>query len=253
MGIEENEIGKAFVVPAIDLIEGKCVRLTQGDYGRKTVYDESPLDVAKCFEDCGIKRLHLVDLDGARQGNVVNWKPLEAIASKTRLLIDFGGGIHSEKDVAVALDSGAWKATVGSIAHREKDMFLSWLSRFGPHRFFIGADVKEGKIAVNGWLKTTDETVETFLSGYLSKGANDFFCTDVSKDGKLEGPSVELYKKLIEGNKGLRLTASGGVATIEDLQKLKAIGCTGAIVGKAIYENKISLPAIMAFEESLRK
>jgi phosphoribosylformimino-5-aminoimidazole carboxamide ribotide isomerase len=229
------------IIPAIDLIDGKCVRLTQGDYSQKTIYNEQPLDVAKQFEDAGLQRLHLVDLDGAKAGAVQNWKVLEAIASKTSLTIDFGGGIKTEKDVQIVFESGAALATVGSIAVKNEALFVSWLQQFGANKFLLGADVKEEKIAVGGWLETTDVWVYDFIEKYVKHGVQQIFCTDVSKDGKLEGPSIELYKNIITKFPELHFIASGGVASIQDLEELKAIGCKAAIVGKAIYEGKIEM------------
>jgi phosphoribosylformimino-5-aminoimidazole carboxamide ribotide isomerase len=229
------------IIPAIDLIDGKCVRLTQGDYAKKKIYNEHPLEVAKQFEDAGLRRLHLVDLDGAKAGAVRNWKVLESIAGKTSLVIDFGGGIKTEKDVEIVFNSGARFATVGSIAVNEEAVFVQWLKQFGADRFLLGADVKNEKIAIGGWLETTDIWVYDFIEKYIGNGILQVFCTDVSKDGKLEGPSTELYKQLIERFQTLRFIASGGVSCLQDLDALQHIGCAGAIVGKAIYEGRISL------------
>jgi phosphoribosylformimino-5-aminoimidazole carboxamide ribotide isomerase len=233
--------GGAFIIPAIDIIEGKCVRLTQGDYGQKKIYNEHPLEVAKQFEDAGLKRLHLVDLDGAKAGSVKNWKVLETIASRTSLIIDFGGGVKREEDVKIVFNSGAMLATIGSMAVKNEAEFVKWLLTFGADKFLLGADVKDEKIAVNGWLETTDILIYDFIQKYIGHGVQQIFCTDVSKDGKLEGPSVELYKSIISKFAELHLIASGGVSSIKDLEELKEIGCKGAIVGKAIYERKISL------------
>ncbi|MFT4024605.1 MAG: 1-(5-phosphoribosyl)-5-[(5-phosphoribosylamino)methylideneamino]imidazole-4-carboxamide isomerase [Flavihumibacter sp.] len=235
------------IIPAIDVIEGKCVRLTQGDYSQKTVYNEHPLEVAKAFEDAGLQRLHLVDLDGAKAGRVVNWKVLEALAGKTALQVDFGGGIKQEKDLAIVFDSGAQWATVGSLAVKEPAQFTAWLSSFGAEKFLLGADVKEEKIAVSGWLEKTDIWIYDFLRDYISRGIGQVFCTDVSKDGKLEGPSLILYKNILQEFPTLHFIASGGVSSIQDLEALASIGCKGAIVGKAIYENRISLPELIRF------
>lgn len=229
------------IIPAIDLIDGKCVRLTQGDYTQKKIYNENPLEVAKMFEDAGLQRLHLVDLDGAKAGKVINWKTLEAITSHTSLQVDFGGGVNQKNDVEAILDSGAYLVTIGSIAVKNEDLFSEWIEEFGAEKFFLGADVKEEKIAISGWLETTDLNVYTFIEKYLHKGIKYIFCTDVSKDGLLQGPSLNLYKNIIFKFPQIELTASGGVSTLEDLYHLKSIGCKGAIVGKAIYENKISL------------
>jgi phosphoribosylformimino-5-aminoimidazole carboxamide ribotide isomerase len=238
--------GWGFIIPAIDIIEGKCVRLNQGDYAQKKIYNENPLEVAKQFEDAGLKRLHLVDLDGARAGAIQNWKVLETIAGKTELIIDFGGGIKTTKDVQIVFDSGAALATVGSIAVKNETKFVSWLKQFGAERFLLGADVKEEKIAVHGWQETTDIRICDFIEKYLQYGVQQIFCTDISKDGKLEGPSTELYKNIIGKFPELYFIASGGVSSMKDLEDLKAIGCKGAIVGKAIYENRISIKELFS-------
>ncbi len=229
------------IIPAIDIIEGKCVRLTQGDYSQKTIYNEHPLEVAKQFEGAGLTRLHLVDLDGAKAGSVKNWKVLETIASKTSLVIDFGGGIKQEKDVQIVFESGAALATVGSIAVKDEATFVHWLQQFGAEKFLLGADVKDEKIAVGGWLETTDVWIYDFIEKYIQHGVKQIFCTDVSKDGKLEGPSIDLYKNIISKFPELYFIASGGVSSMEDLDELQNIGCSGAIVGKAIYEGRISI------------
>lgn len=235
------------IIPAIDIIEGKCVRLTQGDYSQKKIYNEYPLEVAKQFEDAGLTRLHLVDLDGAKAGAVKNWKTLETIAGKTSLVIDFGGGIKTEKDVNVVFNSGAALATVGSIAVKEEAEFVKWLIQFGAEKFLLGADVKEEKIAVSGWMEETDIWVYDFIDKYIRHGVHQIFCTDVSKDGKLEGPSVDLYKNIIAKFPGLNFIASGGVSSMKDVETLSEIGCKGVIIGKAIYENRISLEELKAF------
>lgn len=232
------------IIPAIDLIDGKCVRLTQGDYTQKKIYNENPLEVAKMFEDAGLQRLHLVDLDGAKAGKVINWKTLETITSHTSLQVDFGGGVKQKNDVEAILDSGAYLVTVGSIAVKNEELFDEWIDAFGAEKFFLGADVKEEKIAISGWLETTELNVYTFIEKYLHKGIRNIFCTDVSKDGLLQGPSVELYKNILYKFPDILLVASGGVAVKEDLQQLKSIGCSGAIVGKAIYENRVSIKDI---------
>jgi phosphoribosylformimino-5-aminoimidazole carboxamide ribotide isomerase len=235
------------IIPAIDIIDGKCVRLTQGDYEQKKIYNENPLEVAREFEDAGLQRLHLVDLDGAKAGAVKNWKVLEAITGKTSLVIDFGGGIKTEKDVNIVFESGAALATIGSLAVKNEAEFVKWLLQFGAEKFLLGADVKEEKITVGGWLETTDITIYDFLQKYIDHGVQQVFCTDVSKDGLLAGPSVELYKKIIERFPTLDFIASGGVSNIDDLEALAEIGCSGAIVGKAIYENRISLDELKKF------
>ena len=235
------------IIPAIDLIDGKCVRLTQGDYNLKTIYNEHPLEVAKQFEDAGLMRLHLVDLDGAKAGAVKNWKVLETIAGKTSLIIDFGGGIKQEEDVKIVFSSGAALATVGSIAVKDEERFVSWLKQFGADKFLLGADVKDEKIAVGGWLETTDIWIYDFIEKYIAHGVHQIFCTDVSKDGKLEGPSTELYTNILQKFPQLHFIASGGVSNIKDLDELAVIGCSGAIVGKAIYEGRIMLNELKRF------
>ena len=229
------------IIPAIDLIDGKCVRLTQGDYTQKKIYNENPLEVAKLFEGIGIKRLHLVDLDGAKKGEVVNLKVLETIASKTGLVIDFGGGIKKDQDIKNVFNAGASIATIGSIAVKNKALFFSWLKKYGADKILLGADVKEDKIAVGGWLETTTISIFDFLEENMKEGVDTVFCTDISKDGLLQGPSVELYKKIKEKFNQLRLIASGGVSTFADLEALEEIGCYGVIVGKAIYEKRITM------------
>lgn len=236
------------LIPAIDIINGKCVRLTQGDYSSVTVYNENPLEIAKQFEDAGLSRLHLVDLDGAKSGEVKNWKVLESIASRTGLRIDFGGGIKNETDVNIVLNSGAWWATVGSIAVKDEKLFVCWLDHFGAGKFLLGADVKNEKIAVSGWLETTDIWIFDFIRKYMGHGVSQIFCTDVSKDGLLQGPAVKLYKSIIQEFPSLYFIASGGVSSIKDLDDLASIGCNGAIIGKAIYENRISLKDLKNFQ-----
>lgn len=228
-------------IPAIDIIDGKCVRLTKGDYNQKKVYNEHPLEVAKMFEDAGIKRLHLVDLDGAKAGAVKNWKVLESIAGKTKLVVDFGGGIKSVEDVHVVFNSGAALATVGSMAVKDATLFEMLLLNFGADKFLLGADVKEEKIAIHGWLEQTEIDILDFLADYQAKGVQQFFCTDIAKDGMMEGPSTELYKKILEKNKGIQLIASGGIRNMDDVFQMKEIGMAGAIIGKAIYEGKIDI------------
>jgi phosphoribosylformimino-5-aminoimidazole carboxamide ribotide isomerase len=235
------------VIPAIDIIDGKCVRLTQGDYAQKTVYNEDPLEVAKEFEAAGLKRLHLVDLDGAKAGAVKNWKVLESIASNTSLIIDFGGGIKKEEDLKVVFDAGAAMATIGSLAVKNEALFAEWITRFGADKFLLGADVKEEKIAVGGWLETTDIDIYSFIDKYVKYGIDQLFCTDVSKDGLLQGPSLTLYENIINRFPGLHFIASGGVASMDDLHALHKIGCSGVIVGKAIYEGRIALEELKYF------
>ena len=229
------------IIPAIDIIDGKCVRLTEGDYDQKKIYNEKPLEVALQFEDAGMERLHLVDLDGAKAGSVKNWKVLETIAAKTKLVIDFGGGIKTGKDVEIVLSSGAVMATVGSIAVKNEPEFVLLLKQYGAAKFLLGADVKNEKIAVAGWLETTNIWIYDFIQKYIEHGVKNIFCTDVSKDGKLEGPSLGLYKTIITQFPEIDFIASGGVSSMQDLEDLKDIGCKGAIVGKAIYEGRIRL------------
>lgn len=229
------------IIPAIDIIEGKCVRLTKGDYSRKKVYNEDPLEVALAFEDAGLKRLHLVDLDGAKEGVVRNWKVLEKIAGKTRLVIDFGGGVKSEKDLSIIFNSGASLATIGSLAVKEPEIFYDRIQQFGASKFFLGADVKGENIAVSGWLETTDHNIFEFIQQNIDKGIRQVFCTDISKDGLMEGPSFELYQKIVDRFPALFFVASGGVSSMNDLDQLEKMGISGVIIGKAIYEGLISL------------
>jgi phosphoribosylformimino-5-aminoimidazole carboxamide ribotide isomerase len=247
--MEENAFYKSGlqIIPAIDIIDGKCVRLEQGDYNKISLYHKEPLEVAKKFEDAGLKRLHLVDLDGAKVGTVKNWKVLETIAGKTSLVIDFGGGIKTEKDVEIVFDSGAFLATVGSIAIKNEEEFVRWLLKFGADKFLLGADVKNEKITVSGWQEETKIWVYDFIQQWIDHGVKQIFCTDVSKDGKLEGPSFDLYKNVISKFSGLFFIASGGVSSLDDLQGLEEIGCKGATVGKAIYENKIQIKELLSF------
>jgi phosphoribosylformimino-5-aminoimidazole carboxamide ribotide isomerase len=235
------------IIPAIDIIDGKCVRLTKGDYEQKKVYNEKPLEVAKQFEDAGLKRLHLVDLDGAKAGDVKNWKVLEQIAAKTKLIIDFSGGISTEKNTGICFDSGAAYAAVGSIAVKDENTLTGWLLKFGVERFIIGADVKDEKLAIKGWTETTDVSVFDLIDKYKLKGIKQFFCTDISKDGLLQGTGIDLYKKILNQHPSIDLIASGGVSSIDDLVHLREAGCTGAIVGKAIYENRIKLSELKMF------
>ncbi len=235
------------IIPAIDIIDGKCVRLTQGDYAQQKMYNEFPLEVAKEFEGAGIKRLHLVDLDGAKAGKVQNWKVLELIASQTQLIIDFGGGIKQAADLDIVFQSGAQMATIGSLAVKNETLFKQWIQQYGANKFFLGADVKDELIAVGGWLETTNKNVFDFIQSYLDEGLNQVFCTDISKDGKLEGPSIPLYEKIIHQFPQLFFVASGGVSSMEDLHELKRIGCSGVIIGKAIYEGRIALKELISF------
>lgn len=235
------------IIPAIDIIDGKCVRLTQGDYAQKTIYNENPLEVALEFESIGITRLHLVDLDGAKLGKVVNYKVLEKIASKTKLSIDFGGGIKTNDDIETVFNYGAHLATIGSMAVKNKELFFSWVKKYGAEKLFLGADVKHEKIAIGGWLETTNVSIYDFIEENLKKGVKNVFCTDISKDGLLQGPSIDLYKNILSKFPSLNLTASGGVSKLDDLEELKNIGCSSAIVGKAIYEGRITMNELKTF------
>jgi phosphoribosylformimino-5-aminoimidazole carboxamide ribotide isomerase len=236
------------IIPAIDIINGKCVRLTQGDYNSVKVYNEDPLEVAKQFEDAGLMRLHLVDLDGAKAGAVRNWKVLEKIAGRTALHIDFGGGIKTAEDADIVLNSGAKWCTIGSLAVKDETLFVEWINTYGAATFLLGADVKNEKIAVSGWLETTDIGIYDFIRKYVGHGITQVFCTDVSKDGLLQGPSIGLYEQVINKFPGLFFIASGGVSSMKDIEELAAIGCSGAILGKAIYENRISLKELKTFK-----
>ena len=235
------------LIPAIDLIEGKCVRLSRGDYEQKKIYNEDPLEVARSFEDHGLNRLHLVDLDGAKASHVVNWRVLEKIANGTRLKIDFGGGIKSDEDLRIVFTSGADMATVGSIAVRNRDLFFEWLDQYTAEKIILGADVNERKIAVSGWLEVTDLDILDFLSDYLAGGVKQVLCTDISKDGMLEGTAMELYRELREKFPEMKLIASGGVTRMDELYALDKLGVPGVIIGKAIYEGKISLKELEGF------
>lgn len=229
------------IIPAIDIIEGKCVRLTQGDYNEKKIYNEHPLEVARQFEDAGLKRLHLVDLDGAKMGTVRNWQVLENIAGRTSLEIDFGGGIAQTKDVQIVFDSGAAFATVSSIAVKDEPLFSDWLSLFGAGRFILGADARDEKISISGWLEDTNIDLYDFVERMMAKNIEQIFCTDISLDGALKGPSLGLYKKIMERFPELYFIASGGVRSLDDVWALEAAGCKGVIIGKAIYEGLIRL------------
>lgn len=235
------------IIPAIDLIDGKCVRLTKGDYDQKKIYNEDPLEVAKSFEDHGITRLHLVDLDGAKARKIVNARVLEKIAGNTSLTIDFGGGVQSDDSIRIAFDSGASQVTGGSIAVRKPEIFRNWLRKYGSERIILGADVLDRKIATSGWQEINDLEVSGFISEYQKEGVKYVICTDISKDGVLQGPSIELYRNLLENLPGIELIASGGVTTVDDLRELKSCGVFGAIIGKAIYENRISLESLKEF------
>jgi len=238
---------KIEIIPAIDLIDGKCVRLSQGDYNQKTVYNENPLEVAKMFEAAGIIRLHLVDLDGAKAKHIVNHKVLETISTNTNLIIDFGGGLKSDEDLEIAFNSGAQMITGGSIAVRDREIFFKWLEKYGSEKIILGADAKDGNIAVGGWLETTALPVIEFISDFFTKGITKVISTDISRDGMLTGPSFELYQEILETLPNVEIIASGGIATMEDILKLDEMGVPGVIIGKAIYENRITLKEIEKF------
>lgn len=252
------------IIPALDIIEGQCVRLSKGDYTTKKIYNENPLEVAKEFEAHGIEYLHLVDLDGAKSKHIVNHKVLEQIASKTSLKIDFGGGLKTDNDLRIAFESGANQITGGSIAVKDKETFTSWIRTYGADKIILGADALDEKVAISGWQEESKEELVPFIQSYQKKGIQYVICTDISKDGMLEGPSFDLYKKILSvqaqsrtkenlstalrtssveksSQKGLKLIASGGISTFNELPKLAEIGCEGTIIGKAIYENRISL------------
>jgi phosphoribosylformimino-5-aminoimidazole carboxamide ribotide isomerase len=238
------------IIPAIDLIDGKCVRLAQGDFARKKVYNENPVEVAKTFEDVGIRRLHIVDLDGAKAGKIANLNVLSEIARNTNLAIDFGGGIKTDEDIQSVFDAGADIANIGSLAVKEPEKFLGWVEKYGSERILLGADVKDGKLAVNGWQTATEIKISPFLQDYFANGITQVFVTDIAKDGVMQGPAVELYERILTAVPGIRLIASGGVSSLSDIRKLERIGCSGVIVGKAIYEGTIDLKEIMAFNVS---
>ena len=232
------------IIPAIDIIDGKCVRLSKGDYSTQKVYNEDPLEVAKAFEAHGIQYLHLVDLDGAKSQHIVNYKVLEQIASHTQLQIDFGGGIKSDEDVRIAFESGAQQLTGGSVAAKSPSLFEKWLSEHGSKKIILGADAKDRLIATHGWEQTSDLDVVAFVKDYKVKGVCYVICTDVSKDGMLAGPSFDLYKELLTEVPDIKLIASGGISTFDELPQLAAMGCEGVIIGKAIYEKRISLKTL---------
>ncbi len=236
-----------YIIPAIDIIEGKCVRLTKGDYATKKVYNENPLEVAKAFESEGFTRLHLVDLDGAKSGRIVNYKILQKIAKQTKLRIDFGGGLKRNEDVRIAFESGADQITGGTIAVKNRAVFEQWLADYGSEKIILGADVKNLKIAVHGWQEESQYELFEFLESYQSSGIQYVICTDVSKDGLLKGSAVALYEQIVTRFPKLKLVASGGVTSKEELEKLKEIGCYGAIIGKAIYEGKLDLTTLSKF------
>ncbi|MBF8149527.1 1-(5-phosphoribosyl)-5-[(5-phosphoribosylamino)methylideneamino]imidazole-4-carboxamide isomerase [Winogradskyella sp. F6397] len=247
------------IIPAIDIIEGKCVRLTKGDYDTKKIYNENPLEVAKSFEGAGIEYLHVVDLDGAKASHIVNYKVLEKIATQTNLKVDFGGGLKSDEDLKIAFNSGANQITGGSIAVKKPDVFEGWISKYGSDKIILGADCNNEKIAISGWQEESTLEVIPFIKDYQSKGIQYVICTDISKDGMLEGPSFELYDRILkqsniistkrsdEKSHNLKLIASGGISKFDELPKLREMGCEGVIIGKAIYENRISLKELENF------
>ena len=239
------------IIPAIDIIEGKCVRLTKGDYNTKKIYNENPLEVAKEFEDSGIEYLHVVDLDGAKASEIINYKVLEKIASKTNLKIDFGGGLKSDKDLEIAFNSGANQITGGSIAVKNSTIFESWISKYGSDKIILGADfypdTSGGKIATNGWQEESSLALIPFVADNQKKGIQYVICTDISKDGMLQGPSFDVYSELLASVNPLKLIASGGISNFDEIPKLAENGCEGVIIGKAIYENKISLKQLEQF------
>lgn len=233
------------LIPAIDIIDGKCVRLTKGDYGTKTVYGNSPADMAERFEQAGVRRLHVVDLDGAKSKHVVNLDALKNITNRTRLVVDFGGGVKSDDDIEKVFASGASMVTVGSIAVTQKELFVKWLDKFGTERIILGADVRDGKISINGWRDDTAEDVISFLDYYVSKGVRNVLCTDISKDGMLEGPAFALYERILAAFPEINLIASGGVSCVDDIRRLEQTGVPSVIFGKAFYEGKIDLEALV--------
>lgn len=240
---------KTEIIPAIDIIEGKCVRLSQGDYSRKTIYNEHPLEVARMFEDAGVRRLHLVDLDGARAKHIVNYKVLEQVASKTNLVIDFGGGLKSDKDLEIAFNSGAAMITGGSIAVKNPDTFLIWLKKYGSDKIILGADAKDGMIAVSGWEEETSLPVIEFISGFHQKGITKVISTDISRDGMLTGPAFDLYAEIIKNFEGIEVIASGGISSMDEILKLSEMHVPGVITGKAVYEGKITLQDIKKYNQ----
>ena len=234
-------VNMGFIIPAIDIINGKCVRLTKGDYAQQKIYNDNPVEVAKQFEAAGITRLHIVDFDGAKAGAITNLKVLEAVAANTKLIIDFGGGIKKINDIESVFNAGASIATIGSLAVKHPELLEEWLMEFGADKFLIGADVLEEKIKISGWLEDGGINIFDFIGKMIGLGVTNIFCTDISKDGAMQGPSIELYKTIIAQHPEINLIASGGVTSLDDLQELKKIGCKAAIVGKAIYEGNITL------------
>lgn len=237
------------IIPAIDIIDGKCVRLAQGDYERRTSYNGSPLEIAKSYEDVGVEYLHLVDLDGAKAARIINYKVLEELCNSTSLKIDFGGGVKSEEDIRIAFESGANQITAGSIAVKSPGIVQGWIEKYGSDKIILGADSKDGKIATHGWLEMSDDTVNEFIAQWMSKGLRYCIATDIEKDGMMSGPSIDLYKQLIQKNSELKLIASGGVSDTKDIEKLAGIGCEGAIVGKALLDGSIPLTQLRTIIE----
>ncbi len=235
------------IIPAIDMIDGKCVRLSKGDYDTKKIYNEDPVEVARMFEDNGIKRLHLVDLDGAKAGHIVNHATLRAITSATKLTVDFGGGLKTTADLNIAFDCGASMVTGGSIAVKNADEFTTWIDKFGSDRIILGADAKDRKVAVTGWIENTQLELMDFIKSYYNKGIRKVICTDISRDGMLQGPSVELYREILNAIPNIWIVASGGVSCIDDLYRLRDNNVPAVIIGKAIYENRITLPQLAEF------
>ncbi len=235
------------IIPAIDILDGKCVRLTEGDYATQKVYYTKPVEFAKQLADHGIEYLHVVDLDGAKSKHIVNHRALTEICTQTNLNVDFGGGIKTDEDIRIAFDCGASQVTAGSIAAKQPEVFLAWLARYGKDKIILGADCKAGKIYTNGWLERSSLAVFDFIKAYEAKGVTQVICTDISKDGNLQGPAHELYAEILRTTQ-VQLIASGGVTSLEDLQRLKSIGCAGAIVGKALYEGRINLKDLVGLK-----
>ena len=248
--VQKNLAGKMKkmrIIPAIDIIDGKCVRLEKGDYTTKKIYNENPLEVAKQFEDSGIQYLHLVDLDGAKSNKIINYKILEEIASKTKLKIDFGGGLKANSDVEIAFQSGASQITGGSIAIKNPSLFQEWITKYGSEKVILGADANNQKIAISGWLEESEQDIIPFIQEYQKLGIQYVISTDIAKDGMLNGPSFELYEAILSQTSNLKLIASGGISAFDELPKLKELGCEGVIIGKAIYENRITLKQLANF------
>lgn len=229
------------LIPAIDIIDGKCVRLTKGDYNNKKIYNENPVTVAQDFERQGFRRIHIVDLDGAKSNHIVNVDVLRRITSETNLIVDFGGGIKTDNDIELAFENGASMVTIGSIAVTQPELFVSWIDKYGPERIILGADVRNGKISINGWKEDSTEELLPFLKYYIDKGINKVLCTDISKDGMLQGTAIELYKNVMKEYPSLQLIASGGVSCLSDIIELEKNGIPAVVFGKAIYEGKINL------------